>query len=53
MYVASSVPIDNTFGEEFGLNVRFHQGSVLGPMLFVMVMEALSLDCSMKTNTCR
>ena len=31
-------------GEELDVNVGVHQGSVLNPLLFIMVLEALSLD---------
>ena len=42
---ALSARINNTFSEKFGIKVGVHQGSVLSPLLFVIVMEALSQDC--------
>ena len=30
------------FSEKFGIKVRVHQGSVLSPLMFVIVMGALS-----------
>ena len=41
----SSVRINNTFSKKFGVKVGVHQGSVSSPLLFVIVMEALSQDC--------
>ena len=42
---ASSVRMNNTCSEKFVVKVGIHQGSVLSPLLFVTVMEALSWDC--------
>ena len=39
---ASSVRMNNTCSEKFVVKVGIHQGSVLSPLLFVTVMEALS-----------
>ena len=40
----SAVSINNTIGEDFEVKVGVHQGSVLSPLLFIIVMEALSRE---------
>ena len=45
----SRVRVNNTYSDEFGVKVRAHQGSVLSPLLFVIVLEALS--CEFRTGT--
>ena len=34
--------VNNTFGNKFNVKVGIHQGSVLSPLLLIMVLEALS-----------
>ena len=41
----SAVRVNNTVGEKFNVEVGVHQGSVLSPLLFIMVLEALSIEC--------
>ena len=41
--------VNNTYSDEFGVKVGVHQGSVLSPLLFVIVLEALS--CEFRTGT--
>ena len=40
--VRSRVRVGNGYSEEFGVGVGVHQGSVLSPLLFIIVLEALS-----------
>lgn len=40
----TSVRVDGTQSEEFVVKVGVHQGSVLSPLLFIMVLEALSQE---------
>ena len=45
--VWSSVCVDEGYSEEFEVKVSVHQGSVLSPLLFIIVLEALSREvCS-------
>ena len=38
----SRVRVNGQYSEEFGVGVGVHQGSVLSPLLFILVLEALS-----------
>ena len=40
----SSVRVNGQYSAEFGVKVGVHQGSVLSPLLFIIVMEALSRE---------
>ena len=40
----SKVRVGNSYSEEFGVGVGVHQGSVLSPLLFIIVLEALSRE---------
>ena len=40
----SRVRVGSEYSEEFEVGVRVHQGSVLSPLLFIIVLEALSRD---------
>ena len=42
--VRSRVRVGNGYNEEFGVAVGVHQGSVLSPLLFIIVLEALSRE---------
>ena len=42
--VRSRVRVGNRYREEFGVAVVVHQGSVLSPLLFIIVLEALSRE---------
>ena len=37
--------MNGTYSVDFLVNVGVHQGSVLSPLLFTIVMEALSREC--------
>ena len=40
----SSVRVNGQYSSDFGVKVGVHQGSVLSPLLFIIVMEALSRE---------
>ena len=42
--VKSRVRVGDGYSEEFGVGVGVHQGSVLSPLLFIIVLEALSRE---------
>ena len=44
MDVRSRVRVGDGYSEEFGVGVGVHQGSVLSPLLFIIVLEALSRE---------
>ena len=50
--VRSRVRVGNGYSEKFGVAVGVHQGSVLSPLLFIIVLEAL-YRLSMGTAVCR
>ena len=41
----SRIRVNSCFSERFEVTVGLHQGSVLSPVLFAIVMEALSREC--------
>ena len=40
--VKSRIHVNGQYGKEFRVGVGVHQGSVLSPLLFILVLEALS-----------
>ena len=46
--VRSRVRVGDGYSEEFGVGVGIHQGSVLSPLLFIIVLEALSREMEKK-----
>ena len=42
--VRSRVRVGDGYSEEFGVGVGVHQGSILSPLLFIIVLEALSRE---------
>ena len=40
----SQVRVNSTYSESFAVKVVVHQGSVLSPLLFIIVLEALSRE---------
>ena len=40
----SRVRVNGQYSDEFGVGVGVHQGSVLSPLLFILVLEALSRE---------
>ena len=45
-HARSRVGVGEGYSEEFEVKVGVHQGSVLSPLLFIIVLEALSLEFS-------
>ena len=45
----SVIRVKNTVRYKFDVQVGVHQGSVLNPLLFVFVLEALSRECRSTT----
>ena len=41
----SRVRVGEGYSEEFEVKVGVHQGSVLSPLLFIIVLETLSREC--------
>ena len=41
----SLIRVNNTVGDQFDVKVGVHQVSVLSPLLFVVVLEALKREC--------
>ena len=43
----SRVRVNNTYSDEIGVKVGVHQGSVLSPLLFVIVLEAFLVSSAL------
>ena len=46
----SKVRVNNTYSDEFGVKVGVYQGSALSPLLFIIVLKALSLEFCTRTT---
>ena len=42
--LSSKVRVESSYGDSYGVNVEIHRGSVLSPLLFIFVLEALSQE---------
>ena len=47
MYASERSHVGEGFGEEFEVKVGVHPDLVLSPLLFIVVLEALSLDSTL------
>ena len=47
IYASERSPVGEGFSEEFEVKVCVHPDSVLSPQLFIVVLEALSLDSTL------
>ena len=47
MYASEQSHVGEGFSEAFEVKVGIHPDSVLGPLLFIVVLEALSLDSTL------
>ena len=43
--VTTAIKVDGNLSEEFEVKVGVHQGSVLSPLLFIIVLDAISRHC--------
>ena len=46
----SKVGVNNTYSDEFAVKVWVHQGSVISPLLFIIVLGALSREFCTETR---